>query len=97
MLLDHRYMSSYKFDSTLSVNHLLISFFVKHHCPVAFIILSLWFVLGLFVQLYQRVDIYIDKKFQIKFSRGFAKRPKLTFDLIGFDLAKGFQASIFYR
>ena len=89
-------MSSYKFDSTLSVNHLLISFFVKHHCPVAFIILSLWFVLGLFVQLYQRVDIYTDKKFQIKFSRGFAKRPKLTFDLVGFDLTKGFQASIFY-
>ena len=96
MLLGHRYMYSNKFDSTLNVNHLLISLFVKHHCPVAFIILSLWFVLGLFVQLYQRVDIYIDKKFQIKFSRGFAKRPKLTFDLVGFDLTKGFQASIFY-
>lgn len=92
MLLGHRYMYSNKFDSTLNVNHLLISF----HCPVAFIIFSLWFVLGLFVQLYQRVDIYIDKKFQIKFSRGFAKRPKLTFDLVGFDLTKGFQASIFY-
>ena len=96
MLLGHRYVYSNKFDSTLNVNHLLISFFVKHHCPVAFIILSLWLVLGLFVQLYQRVDIYIDKKFQIKFSRGFAKRPKLTFDLVGFDLTKGFQASIFY-
>lgn len=95
MLLGHRYMYSYKFDSTLNVNHLLISFFIKHHCPVAFKILSLWFVLGLFVQ-YQRVDIYFDKKFQIKFSRGFAKRPKLTFDLVGFDLTKGFQASIFY-
>ena len=94
MLLGHRYMYSYKFDSTLNVNHLLISFFIKHHCPVAFKILSLWFVLGLFVQ-YQRVDIYFDKKFQIKFSRGFAKRPKLTFDLVGFDLTKGFQASIF--
>ena len=89
-------INSNKFDSTLNVNHLLISLFVKHHCPVAFIILSLWFVLGLFVQLYQRVDICIDKKFQIKFSRGFAKRPKLTFDLVGFDLTKGFQASIFY-
>ena len=96
MLLGHRYMYSNKFDSTLSVNHLLISFSVKHHCSVAFIILSLWFVLGLFVQLYQRVDIYFDKKFQIKFSYGFAKRPKLTIDLVGFDLTKGFQASIFY-
>lgn len=40
----------------------------------------------LLVRLYQGVDIYFDKKFQMKFSRGFAKRPKLTFDLVGFDL-----------
>ena len=38
------------------------------------------------VRLYQEVDIYFDKKFQMKFSGGFAKRPKLTFDLVGFDL-----------
>ena len=41
---------------------------------------------SLLVRLYQGVDIYFDKKFQKKFSRGFAKRPKRTFDLVGFDL-----------
>lgn len=81
----HELHVQFQFDSTLNVNHLLISLFVKHHCLVAFIILSLWFV-----QPYQRVDIYFDKKFQLKFLRGFAKRPKLTFDLAGFNLAKGF-------
>ena len=79
------YMYSYKFDSTLNLNHLLISFFVKYH-PLAFIILSLWFVFGLCLSSYIREWIFIlIKKFQMKFSR-----LKLTFDLVGLILFRVF-------